>query len=158
MECRPAPPLVPLLDVLFVLLLFLLLVADFGPRTQEPMLLPKAQCGNLCSMGAPPTVFTLNVHHRDDRTCPPHARGRRCEEEGHWTMSIGGIECRDARTLRRVIAREASAHANRTTFMNEQRVILRSDANAPCGLAQAAMDVCAGMGFHKVAVSTTHGF
>jgi biopolymer transport protein ExbD len=154
MECRLSPPIVPLLDVLFVLLLFLMLNVDLGPREHEPILVPKARNTIDCTKGLTPTCLTVNVHHRDDRTCPSHARDRRCEEEGHWTVSVHGSDCSDPHDLENALRRVAGKYSYRINPVTEQRVIVRSDANAPYGLAQQAIDTCTRLGFRKIDVAT----
>ncbi|HVE39540.1 MAG TPA: biopolymer transporter ExbD [Planctomycetota bacterium] len=147
MECRLTPPIVPLLDVLFVLLLFLML-NDLGPREQEPMRLPKAHQIRVCWGHEYSRRLSINVHHRDDRTCPPNAHGRRCEEEGHWTVSVHGIDCSDPRVLAEVLARKASPA--------DTRMVIRSDDRAPYGLAKQAIDVCARMGFQRIPIAARY--
>jgi biopolymer transport protein ExbD len=152
MDCRLSPPLVPLLDVLFVLLLFLMLVTDFGPREQELLRLPEAVSMKECRKWSsrPPEAISINTHHRDDRACPPHAQGRRCEEEGHWTISLHGNECTDPKILAGVLTRTASSRRNPgCTSVRDARIIIRSDAQAPYGLVQQVMEICSRMGFHR---------
>lgn len=137
---RP-PNLVPLLDVMFVILLFLMLVADFGPRAHEPLHLPQATVTRDCWSGMRGTPLPVNIHHRDDRACP----SRPCRVEEHWLITIHGRECTDPTYLRTVIVQElARAHPRSLS------VEIRSDAAAPSGFAQRAVDACARLGIPKV--------
>jgi biopolymer transport protein ExbD len=138
-----------------VLLLFLMLGADFSPRDQEPLLLPQAAAIRECEsyMRLLPPPVTINVHHRDDRTCPPHVRDARCEEEGHWTITLNGNSCTRPEILAGRLAWAASAGPQAPERMTDRRVVVRCDANAPSGLAQGVLDVCARMGFDRVRVA-----
>ena len=140
------PNLVPLLDVMFMLLLFFMLGADFGRRDQEPMELPRARCikENCCRENRNP--LTINAHHRDDRACSGP-----CRIEEHWLLTVNGRDCTDPATLRGTLAVE-SAGFQRGPIL-ERQVLIRADAGAPAWLPQRAMNACAALGFQRVNVA-----
>ena len=141
-----APNLVPLLDVMFMLLLFFMLGADFGKREQEPMNLPKARSIRECTSGWYGRSLTINAHHRDDRACSGP-----CRIEEHWLLTINGRECTDPLALRGTIAAE-SAEMQRGSILG-RRIIIRSDAGAPAWLPQRALYACAALGFQRIYIA-----
>lgn len=148
-----APNLIPLLDVMIVILLFLMLVADFGPREREPLDLPDAFSIRDCTKGERGTPLTINVHHRDDRACSPYAQGEPCGIDEHWQITINGRECTNPTYLRTVLVQEAPRGDLGGYFPRNRRIILRADAVAPTGMAQRAMNACARLGFQHVHVA-----
>jgi biopolymer transport protein ExbD len=141
-----APNVVPLLDVMFVLLLFFMLVVDFEGRQQEPMTLPTAR--SILESREWGRPLTINAHHRDDRSCYG-----RCALEEHWMLTVNGRDCSDPPMLRTTLVQEAALR--RTEPVRDRRIIIRADGSAPYGLAQQAMAACAALGFKKVYVAAS---
>jgi hypothetical protein len=146
----PCPNLVPLLDVMFVVLFFLMLVTDLDPRSQEALRLPEATQFRECWSSARGTPLAINVHHRDDRACGPYAHARPCGIDEHWWITVDGRECTDPAYLRTVLVQEIVRGNLGGSFPRNRRVDLRSDASAPSGLAQRAMNACALLGIERV--------
>ena len=65
------------------------------------------------------------------------------------------MECTDPRVLAGVLVREATRTGYPGAQVTERGILLRSDANAPYGLAQQTLDVCARMGFARLQVACT---
>ena len=141
------PNLAPLLDVMFVLLLFLMLGVDFTGRVQEPLTLPEArsirECKEMCCVDR----LTINAHHRDDRAC-----SGLCRVDEHWMLSVKGRDCTDPPVLRSMLVSEA-VKGRRCGLLRDRRIIVRSDAGAPSWLPQRAMNACAMLGFQRVYVA-----
>jgi biopolymer transport protein ExbD len=138
---EPGPPrLVALLDVLFVLLLFLLFVGPLG-RRQDPVHLPRARCFSECLKQMPRPRMVVTVHHGPEDECGRYRRGQVCEDVGHWHLSADGVPVTDATNLASVLIDEG------------RRLILRADAGAPFGVVQTALGACAEAGIQSVAVN-----
>src|SRR5437870_8595879 len=89
----PAPNLVPMIDIMFLLLLFFMLGADMSQRELEEVELPKAdqvkddtkeQNG-----GSKRTnVNIFHVHTSSGFTCKTHMTGGVCRDLTHWAIAI----------------------------------------------------------------------
>jgi biopolymer transport protein ExbD len=133
---EPGPPrVIALLDVLFVLLLFLLLVGDLG-RRQAPVRLPRTRFSSECRHGPP--RMEISVHHGPEEECGRYRRGQRCEDVAHWHWNLGGVPVSEASALARALNDP------------RRRVIVRADAGAPYGVVQVALGACAEAGMQWV--------
>src|SRR5215467_1546861 len=78
------PNLIPMIDIMFLLLLFFMLGADMGHRELEDLMLPHAKSikEDKEAKGEQERL-TINVHHRDVR-CPAYDSERPCRDRSHW--------------------------------------------------------------------------
>src|SRR5262245_26467949 len=86
-----SPNIVPLLDVMFLLLIFLMIGSDMSVRETAEVALATAS-----EAKEPPTeqsgrLATLNVVHRDV-ACTAHAESRACRDPSHWAYQMRGTE------------------------------------------------------------------
>src|SRR5262249_25976883 len=141
------PNLIPMIDIMFLLLLFFMLGADMGHRDLESVRLPQAS-----QAGPDPNKedrLTINVHHRPQVRCAAYDQQRICRDEAHWNLTFRGEDCTDAKKLSTTLVRTEDI---RIRPLTESRVMIRADGAAPFGLAQRAMNVCAQNGIYKVEV------
>lgn len=131
-----SPNLIPMIDIMFLLLLFFMLGADMGQRELEEVKLPTARAEE----DKADTRLTINVAHG-----PPHCglfnAGRVCREDSHWSLKIRGVEYKDSNVL--------VAHLK---AQGDTPVMIRADAASPYGHAQRAMHACAEAGLYKISV------
>jgi biopolymer transport protein ExbD len=138
-----SPNLIPMIDIMFLLLLFFMLSADMGQRELEEVSLPGAR-----SAEKDPGLeerLTINVSH-GTQACIAYGSGQVCRDEKHWTLKIRGEEFATAASL--VAHLKAQTGGERS----ERKVMIRADAKAPYGLPQRAMNACAESGLYKVVV------
>lgn len=146
---RPAPKveeeitanLIPMIDIMFLLLLFFMLGADMGKREQEEVRLPTATGRPNDERRRDETV--VNVHH--DAACAPYDGGARCEEPGHWALGVRG------RSLSRAtLGPFLRAEADRAGGVDRHHVLVRADEGASYGLVQQVLAGCSQVGLYKV--------
>src|SRR5262247_3885566 len=90
------PNLIPMIDIMFLLLLFFMLGADMGQRELEEVMLPKALAVKEDKEepgGRKNDKLVVNVYHRYDgeaAACVPYKNGDVCREKKHWRIGIRG--------------------------------------------------------------------
>ena len=136
------PNLIPMIDIMFLLLLFFMLGADMGQRELEAVKLPNAV---KASEDKGKDRLTINAHHDPASGCTYFLSSGRCNDQAHWRITFRGKDCTDPAKL-------ATALAQTSHQGTERRVMIRADARAPFGLPQRAMNVCAKEGIYKVEV------
>jgi biopolymer transport protein ExbD len=140
-----SPNLIPMIDIMFLLLLFFMLGADMGQRELEEVRLPKAEQAKVDPQNSKETRLTINAHHRTELRCEDYARSKVCRKEEHWKIVYRGEDVTEAAALALALDRTGGA-------LPERRVMIRADAAAPFGLAQRAMNVCATKGIYRIEV------
>jgi len=140
-----APNLIPLIDIMFLLLIFFIFGGDLGQRELEDVRLPLALSIKECMGNHWREPIPINAYHRTDVTCPGYARRIGCPLDDHWKLDIRGHDCTDARVMVSVLRKELSSSDE-----DRHRILLRSDAAAPFGLAQRAMNACASLGIYRI--------
>ena len=139
------PNLIPMIDIMFLLLLFFMLGADMGHRELEEVRLPMASSAIIDKQAEKDRRLTINANHKDQVTCQEYRNRKVCRDEAHWEIVFRGRNCTDPNVLG-----QALVDAERSGSLTEQRVMIRADAGAPFGLAQRAMNVCASKGIFKL--------
>jgi biopolymer transport protein ExbD len=150
-----APNLIPMIDIMFLLLLFFMLGADMGQRELEEVRLPKSEQVQLPPPGADKGSLTINAHHRLDVSCKPYSHQEVCRQDDHWKLAIKGQDCTDPKALAALLQSETGSSRNADVqgrTVSDRRVMIRSDASAPYALAQRAMLVCAEQGLYRIEV------
>src|SRR6185295_1974662 len=86
--------LIPMIDIMFLLLLFFMLSADMSNRELEEMELPIAdQAKEDKNEKGLEGVTMVNIHHAGTNagvTCPQYTAHGTCTEPGHWLITIRG--------------------------------------------------------------------
>ena len=140
------PNLIPMIDIMFLLLLFSMLGADMGHRELETVRLPLAQAATKDTQQEREGRLTINAHHRREAACSNYFYQNVCRDEAHWEIVFRGKNCTDPDALGQALV--DSDQSGRP--LSEQRVMIHADAGAPFGLAQRAMNVCASKGIFKL--------
>jgi len=154
-----SPNLVPLLDVMFLLLLFFLFGADMGRREQEVVRLPTATRVGTCLSHQERERLTINVYHRyaNEVICDAYAGHAACREPSHWLTGIRGTDFRSAARLGACLKTEAAKFPDPLVKgLSGRRVRIRADATAPTGLVRQAMAACAYAGICRVDCSAVY--
>jgi biopolymer transport protein ExbD len=149
------PNLIPMIDIMFLLLLFFMLGADMGQRELEEVSLPKAVEATVDPTWNVDDRLTINAHHRLDVSCRPYGHREVCRQNDHWKLAIKGRDCTEPQQLAAVLHQETASSRKADVqgrTVSDRRVMIRSDASAPYGLAQRAMNACAEQGIYRVEV------
>ena len=150
-----APNLIPMIDIMFLLLLFFMLGADMGQRELEEVSLPKAEQAKVEPKEKTDDRLTINAHHRLDVSCRPYSHQEVCRQDDHWKLAVKGHDCTDPLKLAAVLQAETGASRKADVqgrTVSDRRVMIRADASAPYALAQRAMSVCAEQGIYRIEV------
>ena len=153
-----SPNLIPMIDIMFLLLLFFMLGADMGKREHEEVLLPLAdkvkEDDNQRSLD-PET--TINIHHNIDVTCAVHENGGVCREDDHWKWAISGqsYNKEDLAAELKILAElepEAATDAKGGKQLSRRKALIRADRTAPYGHVQKVIELCGLAGIYKIQV------
>src|SRR5262245_6013279 len=86
------PNLIPMIDIMFLILLFFMLSADMGSRELEEVLLPiakdvKEDKDDTLGPKDLPRI-TVNCYHvyENEVACATYAAGQVCVEDAHWKI------------------------------------------------------------------------
>ena len=145
-----------MIDIMFLLLLFLMIASDMGQRELEVVRLPVANV--VLPDGQESTDrLTINVYHSPDTsTCKLYEDGGICREDAHWRIGIKGVDYVDTDELLAVLNKEAASGRKATDAraprVSERKVMIRADGAAPYGMPQKAIDVCTKAGMYKIDV------
>lgn len=124
----PEINLIPLIDVLFCLILFLVLTTSFNQRAALKLQLPQAQAGIVPDAGSP-LIVLIDV-------------------DGKYFIGNNEVLKTDVGSLKEAIAQVAGADRSQT-------VILRADGRTPHQSVVTAMDALGQLGFSKLSIATT---
>lgn len=157
------PNLIPMIDVMFLLLLFFLLGADMAAREDSPLRLARADHAQPLptenDTRFPETV--ANVHHVA-ATCARYDAGA-CREPSHWRASISGrayTPSELADELAALAATDVEAFDASSDDVRERRVLsrravrVRADQQASYGDVQRVLRACSSAGIHRVSLGT----
>jgi biopolymer transport protein ExbD len=154
-----SPNLIPMIDIMFLLLLFFMLGADMGKKEHEALILPIADKikeipkeKNLQNRQT-----TINIHHKDDvGVCPVFANDGICRDPTHWGWAIRGKQYTKETLRPRLEIEAAEAGLENEPGVKKQlsklKVLIRADAKAPYGDIQKVIERCGEAGIYKIEV------
>jgi biopolymer transport protein ExbD len=148
------PQIIPMIDIMFLLLLFFMLGADMGHREFEDVRLPTAD-GVVAEGTEQARPITVNCYHLqpNDAPCRVYEGGGVCVQDAHWRIGIRGFDYKPAELPGALEPYAAGKRAGSPTELrSEQSVQIRADASALYGLVQAVMNACAQVGIYKVEI------
>lgn len=125
---EPELNLIPLIDVIFVLIIFFVATTTFNQRSTMKLQLPTAQAVAKAELGEPLNVIV--------------------DAEGHYFIGENEVLKSDVGSLKEAIV--AVAGQDRS-----MPVILRADARTPHQSVITAMDALGQLGFVKLSIATT---
>lgn len=155
--------LIPMIDIMFLLLLFFMLGADMTQRELEDVELPKADMvkeedKNKVEGEVRVNVNIFHTHTSSTAGCPEHTSGGICRNLDHWAIAIRANEY----TLQTIaaalkeyaeISLEDPDPAAGGKRLSKVEVMIRADKKAPYGYIQRVIESCGGAGLYKIAVS-----
>lgn len=153
--------LIPMVDIMFLLLLFFILSADMTQREAAELVLPEAsEIKEEDKIKSLDPTTTVNIQHRLDSPsfkCPVHAQGRFCRDNEHWGVVIQGREIpraalKDEMQVRADETLEPDVDPVAGKRLSARKVIIRADRAAPYGDIQKIIEVCSMTGIYKIEV------
>jgi biopolymer transport protein ExbD len=159
-----SPNLIPMIDIMFLLLLFFMLGADMGQRELEEVRLPWANAikEDAGKVGEKSDRFTVNIYHLYEKEveCSAFKDGKVCRDDKHWRIAIKGVDYTDTNKLVSQLKLEAEASSTDPTQpvdptkgrLSERPVMVRADETAPYGQVQKVINACAKAGIYKIEV------
>ena len=155
-----SPNLIPMIDIMFLLLLFFMLGADMTQREFAELMLPNAdrikEDDNTNKEGEP--VTTINVFHDGQVTCPIAANGGMCREESHWKWGIRGVDYTKD-TIKPQLQLEADESLEpdidplAKKRLSSRKVMIRADRTAPYGDIQKLIEYAGLAGMYKIEIA-----
>jgi biopolymer transport protein ExbD len=156
-----SPNLIPMIDIMFLLLLFFMLGADMAARETETMVLPNADKAKEIdpNVNEEEPETNINIHHNPDgdAACAVYENKGFCRESTHWKWSISGIDyTRDTiqPKLKELADLSLEDHVDPEAkkILSRRKVMIRADRAAPYGDVQKVIEYCGLAGLYKVAV------
>lgn len=155
-----SPNLIPMIDIMFLLLLFFMLGADMAARETAEMMLAETSKAKEIDPERDQTIpeSTLNVHHDPGagQTCAVYENGI-CRDKTHWKFSISG-KSYDREELQKQLkmladlSPEAAPDPEAKKILSKRVMFVRADRQAPYGDVQKAIEYCGTAGIYKVSV------
>lgn len=153
-----SPNLVPMIDIMFLLLLFFMLGADMAQRESVDLMLPKASKIKEDPGTAEKPTTTVNIHRKDDTDTPflPSAGAGREGEK--WVVSVRGHDFTPDTLKGRLQADadenlEADIDPAAGKRLSDRILLVRADQGAPFGFIQRVIEVAGTCGLYKVEVA-----
>ena len=157
-----SPNLIPMIDIMFLLLLFFMLSADMTQRQLEDVVLPEAsevqEDEKHKSEGE--EVATINIHHSPDNNeqCAVYTNNGICRDVNHWKWAIYGRDYnRD--TIGPQLVEIARLHMEPAddpvakTRLSALKILIRADTAAPYGDVQKVIEAAGLAKIYKVEVA-----
>ncbi len=171
MSSRLSPPevedglacnLIPMIDIMFLLLLFFMLSADMSNRELEEMELPVAdQAKEDKNEKGLEGVTMVNIHHAGTTQgvqCPQYISHGTCSEPGHWLITIRGQDYTpetigDRLTAEAQLELEDTADPGSGKKLSKRKVMIRADGLSTYGYVQKVFEGCALAGIYKIEIA-----
>jgi biopolymer transport protein ExbD len=154
-----SPNLIPMIDIMFLLLLFFMLNADMSQRELEELTPPVARHSMKDDPKLTPDRITVNIHHDVEVDCPPYKNGEVCRNDLHWRISVSGTKYsfdKDGMTrLGQTLANLGKArnpNPSDPKSVSERTLIIRADRTAPYGYVQKVLEQASLGRIYKVEV------
>jgi biopolymer transport protein ExbD len=129
--------LIPMIDIMFLLLLFFMLSADMSQRVAEDMKLPVAdQAVEDQKQKEKYETTTVNLVSENDV----------------WFVKIAGHSYQDWTALKATLEELARADLEPGTTFATRAIMLRADADAPYKEVQRVIQLCGSVGLYKIEV------
>ncbi len=156
--------LIPMIDIMFLLLLFFMLGADMSQRELEDVVLPKADQvrdearERQVQEGGRTTVNIFHQHESDRFTCSAYTGGQVCRDMSHWLIAIRA-NYYSLDTIAAALDFEAKlepddeAPPTAGKVLSKRHVMIRADENAPYGFIQKVIESCAAVGIYRIEVA-----
>lgn len=160
-EENVAVNVVPLVDIMFLLLLFLMVGGDMSHRESTEVQLPQADKAVEANRDVGDERYSvINIHPVKDPTSENDRLAPWFREISNWQFAISGVEYSDYFALvdqLKIVAEQKLEETplpgtNPPKFLSAVKVTIRADKSSPYGMIQQAMQACAETGLYKIEV------
>ena len=157
---------IPMVDIMFLLLLFFMLTADFGSRELEKVDLATGEKIEEDKQDIAKGRFNINVFHTPTKAetgavvCADFDAQRPCRERTHWNIAIRGRRygskqlqqwaLDQAADYKRTKEGMSEADAKDPKKKTELRVMVRADKRAPFEFVQLVMEKMGAAGIYRL--------
>jgi hypothetical protein len=158
---------IPMVDIMFLLLLFFMLTADFGGRELEEVKLASGQTIKEDKQEEAKGRINVNIFHTPTTknsgtvVCNDYDADRSCQDLGHWNIAVRGTRYQSNETLEQWAKDQAYEHkkykegkseadAKNPQVTTDLRVMIRCDMHAPFSYPQLLMEKMALAGIYKL--------
>lgn len=157
---------IPMVDIMFLLLLFFMLTADFGSRELEKVKLAEGKTIKEDKQEEAKNRLNVNVFHtittKDNGTvsCVDFDSEKPCQDIGHWNVAIRGRRYGSkqleewakyqAKIHKKEKEKKTDAEAENPQVPTDLRVMIRCDTRAPFKFPQLLMEKLATAGIYKL--------
>jgi biopolymer transport protein ExbD len=152
---------VPLVDIMFLLLLFLMIGGDMSHRESTELMLPLADKATTADRDVADKKYSvINIHPVNDARNDEERLTQAFRDAKNWQFAITGEEFPDYWSLVDKLKLVADQKYEDTPiegtrppkFLSAVYITIRADKSAPYGLIQQAMQACAEAGLYKIEV------
>ena len=157
-EENVAVNVVPLVDIMFLLLLFLMVGGDMSHRDSAELQLPLADKASE-AVKDEDNYVVVNIHPIRDPNSDAERLTQEFRDITNWQFGIGGVEFKDywelVDKLKEVAMRkteEVPIPGTKDKFLSAVTVTIRADKSAPYGMIQRAMQACSEALLYKIEV------
>ncbi|MFN0207117.1 MAG: biopolymer transporter ExbD [Planctomycetota bacterium] len=160
---------IPMVDIMFLLLLFFMLTADFGGRELEEVTLASGVTIKEDKQEEAKGRINLNIFHTPTNSegggpsvkCVDYDAKRACQDTGHWNIAVRGKRYETNEKLEQWAKDEAYWHKKEKESKSEAdaknpqiptllRVMIRCDMRCPFQFPQLVMEKMAVAGIYKL--------
>ena len=154
--------LIPMVDIMFLLLLFFILGADMSQREQADVILPQADMiQENKETSTEERTTTVNIQHRQESanfSCPLNKQGQVCREADHWLIVIRGREyawenVEEQLKLEAQENMDSEKDPEANEFLSKLKVTIRADRTASYGDVQRLIQMCSAAKIFKIEVA-----
>lgn len=153
-----SPNLVPMIDIMFLLLLFFMLGADMAVRESADLQLPQvSKIKQDDTYGVTPTT-TVNIHRDDEAELPFLPSAGPGREGEKWLVSVRGHDFTPD-TLKTRLQQDAEENLEPDIDpaagkrLSARILLVRADRGAPYGFVQRVIEAAGLAGLYKVEVA-----
>jgi biopolymer transport protein ExbD len=154
--------LIPMIDIMFLLLLFFMLGADMSQREIEDMRMPVAeQVKEDPKTDEGVKTMTINFLHADAPCAAYDGPTHLCNETEHWVVKIRGNPFtasmwKELGTFLTDFAREKPEEGNPgPRIISANKAMIRADQSTPYGQVQRLIQACSDAGLYKIEVGAS---
>ena len=153
LEENVSPNLIPMVDIMFLLLLFLMLGSDMGQRQFEEVFLPQVDASAVKEdkEGEGKNVTVINVYHQEpagEAKCEFYEKGGICTTKSHWRIGVRGNDYTPQNIG--TLLKEDAKDSVMVGTVSERRVAIRADQAAIYEYVQKVIEACAQAGIYKI--------
>jgi len=152
------PNVVPMIDIMFLLLLFFMLGADMSQRESVEVKLPQADMIKESNIDEPDPTTTVNIHPDQGVAETVINDIRESRNQKYWVISLRGVpftieQLKTQLTIEAAEFPEAEVDKDAGRILSRKKVLIRAERNAPFGLVQKVIETAGSVGMYKVEVA-----